>query len=247
MALIGTKILVLRHPEMAEIRKKSPASYFMVIGVSVLLVAVLVVIETPMLPDTWHKLRAGDWRDLTRADGDLLAMVLITLAALPFLPKLLKLQAREKSQRLLVGEFGMQMTQKTDPGLAVRSSPPILWIDVKQARLVYRRMDGMNAGVRITTRAGRQFFLSALRWMDDDAAHAKLLLTSQRSLTLGLAKDKYEMLKGSDLVKTLEAQGLVIEDEPAYLWDKVAIILGLSLAIIVAILALLATYLRWSP
>jgi len=245
MGLIGSKVRVLRHPEMADIKKKSPASYHMVIGVCVLLVVLLIGVESSVLPDTWRKLRAGDWSHLTRVDWDLLAMIAITLGALPFLPSLLKLQARQKSQRLLVGELGMQMTQEADPGLAAQSSPPILWTDVKQAQLVYRRVDGMNVGVRITTRSGRQLFLSALRWMDDDAAHAKLLLTSQRSLTLGLAKDKYAMLKGSDLVKTLEAQGLAIQDEPAYLWDKVALILGLSLTIIVAILALVAVYLHW--
>lgn len=244
MSEIGSDVVVLRHPEMADIKKQSPASYRMVIGVGVFVAALLIAVEALILPDTWHKLMTGHWAQLTTADVDLLGMILSPLGLFPFLPILLRLQTRTNSQRLLVGDLGLQMMQQVESSLQGQAIATILWKDVKQAQLVYRRVESTKMGVRITTQSGQQLFLSPMRWMNDDASHAKLLILSKSTLTLGLAKDKYKMLKGSDLVKVLEAHGLHIEDEPEHFWDKVAVFLGLSLAALVAILALILVYLR---
>ena len=244
MSEIGSNVVVLRHPGMADIKKQSPASYRMVIGVSVFVAALLIAVEALMLPDTWHKLMTGHWAQLTRADADLLGLILFPLGLLPFLPVLLKLQAQTNSQRLLVGDRGLQMTQQPGSSLQEQATATILWKDVKQAQFVYRRVDSVKMGVRLTTQAGQQLFLSPMQWMNDDESHARLLMVSKSTLMLGLAKDKYAMLKGSDLVKILEAHGLNIEDEPEHFWDKAAVVLGLSLAAIVVILALLLVYLR---
>jgi hypothetical protein len=243
MSELGSDVVMLRHPNMADIKRKSAASYWSVIIVCGFLAVIAFAIVSFTLPDMLKKLMQGDWQHLQRSDVDPLALIVIPLLSLPFLPKLMKQQVRMQSQRLLVGERGLQMTVAHDPASPF-TSPPVLWSEVKQAQLVYRRVDGIAMGVRITTKPGKQLFLSAARWVKEDASDSTLLSLGKGGLALGLAKDKYIQLQSTDLVKTLQAKGLSIEDEPEHLWDKIAVVLGLSLAAAAVILALVVVYLR---
>lgn len=162
-----------------------------------------------------------------------------SLSALIALPGLLMRRQEQLTEELHVDKLGMELRQVL-PGVA--AGQPVVswrvdWADVSEAKLRYRASDRTYEGVDIRTRSGLEQRLYATGW-EPVAGMSPADTALRRSVT---AVDS-DALRASSLVQALTSKGLQIEDDTQRPQDRLAAQLGLGLAAVAIIAALVFNY-----
>lgn len=228
MSEIGEDVVILRHPGATGPARKT--------GTMIVIILVPIVAGVVLM--------GGDFTFNTGGSGHLPLVAGVVMAgayllsALIALPGLLMIKREQMSEELHVGDQGMKLVQ-TLPGAdgpRQATSWQVRWDDVTAAKLRYRDVDAPYDGTSIHTRDGSRQDLYARDWqLAQGNPRAGAVLPT-------LPKGRVAALQASDLVKTLADKGLKLDDDAPRPQDRLAAWLGLSLAAVALIAALIFNY-----
>lgn len=228
MSEIGNDVVILRHPGATGLARKSGT---MIVIILVPIVAGVVLMGGDFTFD------AGDSGNMQLIAGAVMVGAYL-LSALIALPGLLMIKREQMGEELHVGDQGMKLVQ-TLPGAdgpRQATSWQVRWDDVTAAKLRYRDVDAPFDGTSIHTRDGSRQDLYARDWqLAEGSPRAGAVLPLP-------TKGRVAALQASDLVKTLADKGLKLDDDVLRPQDRLATLLGLGLAAVALIAALIFSY-----